>query len=36
MDQLVLQQGMQNEDDPYLSWLNVAIALAFILVDGTS
>jgi ABC-type iron transport system FetAB permease component len=35
MEQLFLQASKPNEDEPELTWVNVGIALSFILVDGT-
>jgi hypothetical protein len=35
MEQLFLRSDNPNEDDPELTWVNVGIALSFILVDGT-
>jgi ABC-type iron transport system FetAB permease component len=35
MEQLFLQETKPNEDEPELTWVNVGIALSFILVDGT-
>src|ERR1700737_4296562 len=36
MDQFILNQDIPKEQEPELTWVNVAIALSFILVDGTS
>ena len=35
MNQLVVQPDIPNQDEPELTWINVGIALAFILVDGS-
>jgi ABC-type iron transport system FetAB permease component len=35
MNQLVVQPDIPNPDEPELTWVNVGIALAFILVDGS-
>ena len=36
MDQLIINADGPRNDDPELTWVNVGIALAFILVDGPS